>query len=268
MYRGRDYKGEGVCPVLANPYRVTAGTGHRELLSGDPAWVTGQLPHACAWLRDAGMQYGISGMALGFDLDWAEAVLDAGMKLCIAIPFEEQPARWTRANKARWWTIRKAATSEHIIGKVPADLPPKRRSGAVNRLLFDRNTFMFDHAGAAITDWEPGRVTGGTANALFYASMMRNLPGVWLDPVNRKVNFLLPGRADLELCALENDDCRHVALVTSVTIAEQRLAELTAAGFTDWRIRHARQHQRHDDGCGNCIEQLARASQAAAARPA
>jgi uncharacterized phage-like protein YoqJ len=247
---------------LDSPYRVTAGTGHRELLAGDPAWVTDQLPRACAWLRAAGMQYGISGMALGFDLDWAEAVLDAGMKLCIAIPFEEQPARWTRANKARWWKIRKAATRERVIGTIPTDLPPRSRSGAVNRLLFERNKFMFDHAGAAFTVWEPGRVTGGTAAALLYASLRHHLPGVWLDPVNRKVNFRLPGRADLELCALENDDCRHVALITSVAIAEQRLAALTAAGFTDWRIRHARQHERHDDGCGNCIEQLARTSQA------
>lgn len=251
--------------MLVSPYRVTAGTGHRELLSGDPAWVTDQLPRACTWLRAAGMQYGISGMALGFDLDWAEAILDARLKLCIAIPFEEQPARWNRANKARWWKIRKAATSERIVGKIPSDMPPGRRAGAVNRLLSDRNRFMFDHAGAALTVWEPGRVTGGTAGALSYAALRHHMPGIWLDPVNRKVNFLLPGRADLELCALENDDCRHVALVASVAIAEQRLAALTAAGFTDWRIRHARQHERHDDGCANCIEQLALAAQTGAA---
>jgi hypothetical protein len=254
-----------VLPGTANPFRVTAGTGHRELLTGDPSWVTQQLPLACTWLRDeAGTRFGISGMALGFDMDWAEALLDAKMRLCVVIPFEEQPARWPRAQKARWWAIRRAATSEHTVGGIPADLPAKRRSGVVNRLLFDRNTFMFDHAGAGLTVWEPGRITGGTAAALFYASCMRQLPGVWLDPVNRKVNFHLPVAADLEPFTLVNSRCKHVALVATRTLVDQRLTALHAAGFTDWHGRRSLKHERHDDGCGDCLEQLAHTAQTTA----
>ncbi len=249
----------------SNPYRVVAGTGHRALTTGDPGWVAEQLPLACAWLRGAGMAYGISGLALGFDMDWAEAVLDAGLKLCVAIPFEDQPARWSRAQRARWWKLRKAAVRERTIGKVAPGLPPSRRSGVVNRLLFDRNTFMVDKAGAVISVWEPGRITGGTATALFYASIMRQLPGIWLDPVNKQVNFRLPARADLEACTLFNSRCGHIALVSTGSVAERRLAELTTAGYPDWRIRHALKNEHHDDGCDDCLEQLAHASQAAVA---
>ena len=119
---------------------------------------------------------------------------------------------------------------------------------------------MFDHAGAGLTVWEPGRITGGAAAALFYASCMRQLPGVWLDPVNRKVNFHLPVAADLEPFTLVNSRCKHVALVATRTLVDQRLTALHAAGFTDWHGRRSLKHERHDDGCGDCLEQLAHAA--------
>jgi hypothetical protein len=248
-----------------NPFRVVAGTGHRELHSGDPAWLADRLPQACTWLRDtAGMQYGISGMALGFDMDWAEAILDARMKLCVVIPFLAQPDRWSRAQRTRWQKLRAAADREHILGQIPDDLTGRRRGAVVNRLLFDRNHFMCDHAGALITDWEPGRFGGGTTECLFYASQ-RTMPGVWLDPVNRKVNLRLPADADLEPFTLLNTRCGHIALVSTRTTADKRLTELTRAGYTDWRTRHAQRYEHHDDGCDDCIEQLALSAQAAVA---
>lgn len=246
-----------------NPFRIMAGTGHRDLHTGDHAWVAEQLPRACTWLRDTGTQYGISGMALGWDMDWAEAILDAHLKLCIVIPFEQQPDRWSRANKTRWTKIRNAATREHIRGTVPADLTGHRRGAVVNRLLFERNIFQCDHATGLIALWEPGRLTGGTAGCLLYATQTRHLPGIWLDPVNRRVNMHLPEPADLERFTLINTRCRHIAIVTTRTIVERRLTELTAAGHRDWRIRHAQKHETHDDGCDDCLEQLARSAQAA-----
>lgn len=234
-----------------------AGTGHRERRSGDQAWVDEQLPQAAVWLRDvAGTKVGISGLALGFDMDWAEAVLDAGMILWAAIPYIEQPSRWSAANRARWQRLRAAASRERIVGEIPADLPKAARSARANQLLFKRNIHMLRPARAVITDWEPGRLDGGTAGALLHAATL-GMPGVHLDPVSRHVNFELPGVDQLQRYALQNTTCKHVAFVGTRADTTQLLAALTAAHFPDWRVRPATLRQRWDDGCDDCIHELA-----------
>lgn len=233
-----------------------AGTGHRDLQHGDPAWAAAQLPKAARWLRDrAGTQVGVSGLARAFDMDWADAVLEAGLKLWVAIPFEEQAARWNRADRARWIRLRAAADRELVIGSIPDDLPANRKSGAVNRLLFRRNITMLAGADAVLALWEPGRLEGGTAGALL-AAAKRGMPGVHLDPVARTVNFHLPALVDLERFALHNTRCGHVAYLGTRTATGQRLAALTAAHRTAWQIRPAAPRETWDDGCDNCLADL------------
>ena len=244
----------------ANPWTRMAGTGHRELIDGDPDWVAEQLPKAAVWLRDtAGTRVGISGLALGFDLDWAEAILEAGLTLWVAIPFEQQAARWKAADQARWNRIRAAATRERVIGHIAADLEPRYRSAAVNRLLFKRNTTMLDFGQAVLTVWEPGRLDGGTAGALLEAAK-RQIPGVHLDPVTRRVNFHLPARADLERFALYNTSCGHIAYVGVRAETLMRLAALTAARCPAWQIRKAKPRESWHDGCPDCLVDLAAAA--------
>lgn len=244
-----------------NPWKIVAGTGHRELSGrADRAWTADQLPRAACWLRDrAGTRIAITGMARGFDLDWAEAALDAGLRLWAAIPFVEQPARWNRADKARWAKVRAAAERERIVGRIPDDLEPRRRSGAVNRLLFRRNTMMHDFAGALITVWEPHRLDGGTTGALLDADR-RRMPGIHLDPVARHVAFALPDRDALERHALVNTRCGHVArLGNRADVTRLHTALLHVSG-PHWRIRAARTRESWDDGCADCIADLAAAS--------
>lgn len=245
---------------MDQPWTRVAGTAHRELRNGDALWVADQLPRAAAWLRDnTGTRIGISGLALGGDMDWAEAVLAAGMDLWVAIPYIEQAARWSVENKTRWARLRAAATRERIVGEFPADLPAQQRSGAANRLLHKRNVHMLDVAVAVLTIWEPGRLDGGTAAALRHADK-RRMPGVHLDPVNRVVHFELPAADQLERCALQSTTCGHVAKIGSRAFLRQDLALMTAAGFFGWRIRPAHTRESWDDGCDDCLAELAAAA--------
>lgn len=249
---------------MPNPWAVVAGTGHREIKTGDPAWLAEQLPKATAWLRDtAGTRIGVSGLALGFDMDWAEAILEAGLTLWVAIPFEGQPARWPKREQARWAKLRAAAARERIVGSIPDDLPKERRSAAVNRLLFRRNMKMLDTAGAVVTDWEPGRLDGGTAGALLEAGK-RRMPGVHLDPIGRAVNFELPAAAALQRWALHHPICGHVAIVGTRPLVDDRHALMHAAGYRAWKVRPAKPRETFDDGCDDCQLELV----AAAAVPA
>lgn len=204
----------------------------------------------------------MSGLALGFDMDWAEAVLDAGLTLWVAIPFEGQPARWPKAQQARWARLRKAAARERIVGTVPDTIEPRQRSAAVNRLMFKRNTTMLDVTGAVVTVWEPGRLDGGTTGALLEANK-RGMPGVHLDPVNQRVHFQLPTRADLEAHALHHTRCGHVAFVGTRRDAFDRLAALHTADRPDWKLRPAKPRETWQEGCDTCADDLLAAAVAA-----
>ena len=241
---------------MTDDFSIVCGTGHRELRDGDHTWLTEQLTAVCAWLRDeAGTRWCVSGLALGFDSDWAEAVLDAGLRLCVAIPFEGQDARWNRKQKARYAQLRAAATREHVVGRVPADLTGKQLGAVVNQRLAQRNLFMLDHSTAVVTDWEPGRLDGGTVQTLREAAQ-RGMPGLHLNPVDRAW-LDLPTLDQLTAYALESTACGHVSLVSTRDLVDARYATLRAARMSGWRVRPARPHEARHDGCADCLEQLA-----------
>jgi len=238
-----------------NPFRVVAGTGHRRLEHGDRAWVSGQLPRAAAWLRDhAGTEVGISGLGYDLDLEWGEAILDAGLTLWVAIPFEEHALDWDDDSLRRWRRLRAAAApdGERLVGRLPRNLPPARRRSYVAQLMHARNRAMLARAGAVLAVWEPGRLDGGTAATLLHAAH-RGMPGVHLDPVARAVNFHLPGVDQLQKLTLEHTDCGHILAVGARADVEPRHAVLTAAGYPAWRIRPGQYRDRRDTaGCDRC----------------
>lgn len=243
---------------MPGTWDVVAGTGHREPSeNADLVWTQENLTRACEWLRDtAGTRIAISGLARRFDMDWAEAALEAGLRLWACIPFEGQDSRWTKADKARYARLRAAASQEKVIGTIPDDLPAKRRSAAANSLIYKRNICMVQRAGALLTIWEPGRLDGGTAGTLLLAAA-RNMPGVHLDPIGCNINFRLPGAGELERFTLHHTGCGHVALVGVRSLLERRHGELRTSGHYSWRIRPARPRETFDDGCEECIAELA-----------
>ncbi len=250
---------------MAGRYDVVFGTGHRELRNGDHAWRSSQLDKACQWLRDAGTRYAVSGLALGFDSDWADAALNAGLKLCAVIPFTGQPDRWNRQQKARWERLRAAAIREHIAGEVPDGIPARQRGAVINGLMTKRNTFGVERSTAIITDWEPGRFDGGTS-ATLRTAVGHARPGLHLNPVARTVTFHLPALADLEAYALVHTTCRHVARVATKAAIDEQLAGLHRAGHHNWRVRRARPHE-VPGHCDDCLQELAEGALSTIGRP-
>ncbi len=236
---------------MSGIWKTATATGHREVSADDEPWVRAELGRCARWLHEHGTCYAVSGMARGVDLWWADAAVTAGLHLCAAIPFEEQPARWSRAQRAEWQRLRRLAVREHVVGALPADVAPRQRSAAVNRLLHARNDFMLGRAAAVVAVWERGRFDGGTHGALVKAAR-RRLPGIWLDPAARTVAFTLPGPAELTRHVLYHAGCGCVA--AAGTHADMDLLHTTfhAAGLPQWRIRVARPREAAGDGCPTC----------------
>lgn len=250
--------------TAGDPFDVVGGTGHRQLSdAADQAWLQASLVKGCDWLRRIrGTRYVISGLARGFDMDWAEAALEAGLTLWAAIPFEGQEARWTKRDQARYAALRAAAARVRVTGHLSEDLPAKSRSAAVNTLLHKRNRVIVERSGALLTGWEPGRLDGGTAATLRIAATL-GMPGIHVNPLACRVRHELPALADLEAFTLHHTVCGHVGHVGARAVIEARHADLRAAGHYSWRVRPARARETHGASCADCIGELADAAAAA-----
>jgi uncharacterized phage-like protein YoqJ len=231
---------------------TVCATGPRDVPAGAEPWVRAELARCAVWLREQGTRYAVSGMARGVDLWWADAAVTAGLELCAAIPFAEQTDPWSKADRAEWTRIRALATRAHIVGVLPADVAPRQRSTAVNRLLHARNDFMLDRSAAVVAVWECGKLDGGTHGALVKAAR-RGLPGIWLDPAARSIVFELPGLADLLKHAIYHAGCGCVVATGIQADMEILRAAYAAAGLRRWRIRAARPREVvNPDGCHEC----------------
>lgn len=120
------------------------------------------------------VSYFITGMALGVDMYAAEIVL--GLKasqypailLESAIPFEEQPSKWTEEQRDRYYDIASKCDKETLI--------QKRYSPD----CFDRrNRYMVDYADYLIAVWN-GKPSG-TGKTVRYAQR-QGKPVITIDP--------------------------------------------------------------------------------------
>ncbi|WP_152748233.1 DUF1273 domain-containing protein [Micromonospora sp. RV43] len=128
--------------------------------------------------EEHGTQIGVSGMALGVDTWWAQAVLAAGMELWAYVPFPQQPAKWQPADQEEWRRLRALASRVREFG-------PRYDV----RLLHARNDGMLLDAKAVTAVWLPGKKDGGTYSAVRKAGRLR-LPVIHLDP--RRLRTSLP----------------------------------------------------------------------------
>lgn len=168
---------------------TACATAHREL--GDGArltWIKGELFRVALKLKDRhGTTTGMSGMALGGDLEWAEAVLFADLRLHAAVPFRAQADRWPRRVQERWAKLLAAAAA---VGVVSETNPGNRREAA--GMLHARNDWMLDRAQAVVALADPGQlrfgdrgqVLGGTWSCVDKA-VKRGLPVIWLNPATQ-----------------------------------------------------------------------------------
>lgn len=160
-------------------------TGHRP--QGIPTqsheWVKLELERLAIKLRDDhGTRVGISGMALGADIWWAQSVKYAWLDLWAFIPFPQQPERWQPADGALWNEMRSRAAAEVIIA-------PEYSTQA----LFTRNEAMLNDSDLVIAVFDPSTQKGGTF-ATVQSAVQRMLPIIHVNPIAQSTMMLAPGR--------------------------------------------------------------------------
>lgn len=171
------------------PQVMVTGLRPQDIPEDAHGWVRGELARVAAKLRDEhSMTTGITGMALGSDLWWADALHRAGVPFAAHIPFPQQPGPWTRHAPeavAEWQRLRNLAASEVVYGDL-AGLAEHARKRVVVRLLHERNDGMLRAADAVVGVWRPGKRDGGTYSALVKAHRA-GLPVVHINPLGRTV---------------------------------------------------------------------------------
>lgn len=162
-------------------------TGHRpqDIPPQSHDWVKLELERLAIKLRDQnGTQVGISGMALGSDIWWAQAVKFAWLDLWAFLPFPQQAERWAPADVALWQEMRGRAAYELVTAQ----------SYSV-QALHQRNTDMLKNSDLVIAVWDPLKTTGGTYNTVTKAVKM-GLPIIHMHPypLAQRTTFVAPGK--------------------------------------------------------------------------
>lgn len=156
-----------LCTMIRNPSATVAFTGHRTYRheADDLLRRTVAESYAC------GCRTFLSGMAVGFDLAAAEAVLDCrrelpGLRLVAVVPFEGQAARFSAEDRARFERVAAAADETIVL------------SAVYHRGVYTvRNDFLVDHAARLVAwfDGSPGGTFYTVRRALRFGRRIDNL---------------------------------------------------------------------------------------------
>ncbi|MER7166999.1 hypothetical protein ABT336_13155 [Micromonospora sp. NPDC000207] len=175
-------------------------TGHRPKDIPDADWVRTELDRIAAKVRDHhGTTAGITGMALGADMWWAQSLHLAEVPYVAHIPMLEQPDPWRHNPQvvAEWQRLRALADAEVVYGTLAGLAEGVRKRVAV-KLLHRRNDGMLaateDAGGAVVAVWRPSKLRGGTHSALVKANL-RGLPVIHVNPEAQTVT--MPSRVRL-----------------------------------------------------------------------
>lgn len=101
----------------------------------------------------------ISGMALGWDMAWAEAALELGIPLIAAVPFRGQEVRWPDSAQRRYHSVLRRA--EVVIVSNGGYSPFKMQA---------RNRWMVERCDKVVALWNGS--PGGTANCIAIANVL------------------------------------------------------------------------------------------------
>ena len=147
------------CCVTGNrpqkfPWKYWEGKEHKKYL----VEMTRQIDK----LIDSGYTYFISGGAIGVDMDFATAVLQAKKQykdiiLEIAVPCKNQDLKWGKADKRRYAEILNRADIVNVLSE-----------NYTSFCMQKRNEYMVDKSDLVIAFWN-GEESGGTWNTMNYA---------------------------------------------------------------------------------------------------
>ena len=138
-----------------NKSKTVAFTGHRSVTGISREELSRRLDEAIMECYNQGYRRFITGMAMGFDMLAAEAVVrlraaHPDIHLEAAIPFPGQPERFSYEDKRRYAHLLRAADSQQMLSSF-------YHSGCFHR----RNDYMIDNASKLIACWD-GKPSGGT----------------------------------------------------------------------------------------------------------
>ena len=147
------------CCVTGNrpqkfPWKYGEGKEHKKYL----VKMTRQIEN----LIESGYTYFISGGAVGVDMDFAEAVLQAKKQhkdivLEIAVPCRNQDLKWSKDDKRRYAEILSYADIVNILSE-----------NYTSFCMQKRNEYMVNKSDLVIAFWN-GEESGGTWNTINYA---------------------------------------------------------------------------------------------------
>jgi uncharacterized phage-like protein YoqJ len=138
---------------------IVAATGHRpDKLGGyDPKLSVMRTEFAMDWLDIRQIDRGITGMALGWDQDFALACYELGIPYTAAVPFDGQESRWPDKSKRVYrWLMNRAA---EIIVVSPGGY-------SAGKMLL-RNEWMVAECNELLAMYDGS--TGGTYHCVKYA---------------------------------------------------------------------------------------------------
>ncbi len=164
--------------MIVELHTTAAFTGHRTYDGRADA----ALRERVRGLYEGGVRNFLSGMAMGFDLAAADAVLHLrgecpGMRLVAVMPFEGQQQRFPAAERSRFLRVLAAADERIVL------------AASYHRGVYSlRNDYLVDHA-ATLLAWYDGS-PGGTRYTVRRALRM-----------GRRFDNLYPGISQGELAA-------------------------------------------------------------------
>lgn len=137
-------------------------TGHRDI-RGERASLVGEvLLRVLDGLKRRHPEgiVAISGMAVGADIEFAEAALTLGIPLVAALPVETQAHPWPQEAQARYW---RAVARANLVVSVWKE--HGYSASSIGAQMFARDRWMLDHSdepgSILIAVWD-GREAGGT----------------------------------------------------------------------------------------------------------
>lgn len=165
-----------------------AVTGHRppgingrqgDYRESTPAyqWTRRVLEALANFAVEGGALECITGMALGADTLWAEAVLDEDWRLVAAVPFRGQEKRWPAHAQERYHRILRRA-EVHVLSEGPYH----------PGLMDARNEWMVQRADVVVAVWN-GEERGGTWNCI-QTARLADKPVIVLDPLEQRIKVL------------------------------------------------------------------------------
>ena len=148
-----------ICCVTGNrPQKFPWKYGEGKIYNKYLAEMTRQIEK----LIESGYTYFISGGAIGVDMDFADAVLQAKKQhrdivLEIAVPCRNQDLKWDKADKKRYEKILNGADFVNVLSE-----------SYTYFCMQKRNEYMVEKADLVLAFWN-GEESGGTWNTMNYA---------------------------------------------------------------------------------------------------